>query len=72
MGASVVGTGVVAGGLWYFQRSLIYPAYLPDGSRTRKSEPLPTRISYPAWLLGTESSNSESGIDRGGRVPDVR
>ena len=36
MGASVVGTGVVAGGLWYFQRSLIYPAYLPDGSRTRK------------------------------------
>jgi hypothetical protein len=40
LGATVTGTALVTGGLWYYQRSLIYPAYLPDGSRTSKSVPI--------------------------------
>ena len=62
MGAGVAGTALVAGGLWYFQTSLIYPAYLPDGSRTRQSiffshkdpetKPGCTTASLPFLLAG--------------------
>ncbi|KAK8858520.1 hypothetical protein IAR55_002747 [Kwoniella newhampshirensis] len=44
-GASVAATTLAAGGLWYFQRALIYPSYVPDGSR--KIVPKPIEIGCP-------------------------
>ncbi|RSH89329.1 hypothetical protein EHS25_002441 [Saitozyma podzolica] len=44
-GASFAGLGLAAGGLWYFQRTLIYPAYAPSGSR--QNVPKPTVVGLP-------------------------
>ena len=42
---AATGTVLAAGGLWYFQRKLIYPSNFPDGSRT--NVPLPTAVGLP-------------------------
>ena len=44
-GAGVVGCSLAVGGLWWFQRSLIYPSYAPQGSRIREWE-WPIHWSY--------------------------
>ncbi|WWC69226.1 uncharacterized protein I206_103163 [Kwoniella pini CBS 10737] len=44
-GTSVAVTSLAAGGLWFFQRHLIYPAYVPEGSR--KNVPRPIEIGMP-------------------------
>ncbi|KAI9631953.1 Alpha/Beta hydrolase protein [Dioszegia hungarica] len=44
-GTAATGSVLVAGGLWYFQRHLIYPSNLPSGSRT--DVPTPAQIGLP-------------------------
>ncbi|WVF71946.1 hypothetical protein IAT40_006756 [Kwoniella sp. CBS 6097] len=45
-GATVTATALAAGGLWYFQRHLIYPAYVPDGSRKHVPKPIELGMPY--------------------------
>ncbi|WVQ80722.1 hypothetical protein IAT38_002827 [Cryptococcus sp. DSM 104549] len=44
-GGSLTLATLAAGGLWYFQRHLIYPAYVPEGSR--KFVPKPIEVGLP-------------------------
>ncbi|WWC89792.1 uncharacterized protein L201_004718 [Kwoniella dendrophila CBS 6074] len=52
-GASVVATTLAAGGLWFFQRHLIYPAYMPDGSRKFVPKPIELGMPYEDITLTT-------------------
>ncbi|WVQ98966.1 hypothetical protein IAU59_006098 [Kwoniella sp. CBS 9459] len=46
LGATVTATALAAGGLWYFQRHLIYPSYVPDGSRKHVPKPIELGMPY--------------------------
>ncbi|OCF36417.1 BEM46 family protein [Kwoniella heveanensis BCC8398] len=45
-GATITATTLAAGGLWFFQRHLIYPAYVPDGSRKHVPKPIELGMPY--------------------------
>lgn len=45
-GASVTATTLAIGGLWYFQRSLIYPSGFPEGSRSVVPKPIEVGCPY--------------------------
>ncbi|OXG18939.1 BEM46 family protein [Cryptococcus neoformans Tu401-1] len=46
LGASVTATILAIGGLWYFQRSLIYPSGFPEGSRIVVPKPIEVGCPY--------------------------
>ncbi|WVW82823.1 hypothetical protein I302_104835 [Kwoniella bestiolae CBS 10118] len=52
-GASVAATTLAAGGLWFFQRHLIYPGYVPDGSRKFVPRPIELGMPYEDITLTT-------------------
>ncbi|WWD09875.1 hypothetical protein V865_008004 [Kwoniella europaea PYCC6329] len=52
-GASVAATTLAAGGLWFFQRHLIYPSYVPEGSRKLVPRPIELGMPYEDITLTT-------------------
>ncbi|WVQ72842.1 hypothetical protein IAR50_002403 [Cryptococcus sp. DSM 104548] len=53
LGTSAVGVTIALGGLWYFQRKLIYPANLPDGARKVVPKPIDVGCPYEDVTLTT-------------------
>ncbi|WRT67359.1 uncharacterized protein IL334_004330 [Kwoniella shivajii] len=52
-GTSVAATTLAAGGLWFFQRHLIYPAYVPEGARKVVPRPIELGMPYEDITLST-------------------
>ncbi|ORY31353.1 Alpha/Beta hydrolase protein [Naematelia encephala] len=52
-GAGLAGAFLLAGGLWYFQRRLIYPADMPSGSRKLVPKPSDIGLAYEDVTLQT-------------------
>ncbi|TYJ58915.1 hypothetical protein B9479_000348 [Cryptococcus floricola] len=53
LGTSAVGVTIALGGLWYFQRKLIYPSNLPEGARTVVPKPIDVGCPYEDVTLTT-------------------
>ncbi|RXK41607.1 BEM46 family protein [Tremella mesenterica] len=53
LGTAGVGATLLAGGLWYFQRTLIYPSYVPKGSRLYVPKPTEVGLPYEDVTLTT-------------------
>ncbi|WVR05356.1 hypothetical protein IAU60_002370 [Kwoniella sp. DSM 27419] len=52
-GTSVAAVSIAIGGLWYFQRSMIYPSGFPEGSRTNVPKPIELGMPYEDVTLTT-------------------